>query len=348
MKILKHSLVRPFRIVNSSLIRLRLFDAPEAGYMFMDIHHTVFDGTSMKTFLASVLNAYAEQDLKPDYYYYVLASRRRKTQSEYYLESKTYFETKYGGIDWVRHIHADHPESKENLMGEDFLPLNLTKDKIEFFEDTYQLSPNGFFNAACILSTAIYEKKPNIITSWIFNGRDDLTEMDTVGLLFRNLPVGVVLKKDMTLKALFQDVTSQINKAITHSCYPYIELNNNVVLEDYQCVLFQDDIRNSGDIPGIIGQEEPDNPMAASQNIMDLEILNDPEMGLVLMMDYCSSFFEESSIHRYKKIFYTVVNALYQMRDDENMTVGKFIRTVSKPAGEGGFLSENWRMSWLK
>ena len=348
LKILSHSLVKPFKIVDSSLVRFHIFDAPDAGYMFMDIHHTVFDGTSMKTFLTSILKAYAEQDLKPDYYYYVLSSRRKKAESEFYLESRKYFEDRYGSAKWVRHIHVDHPGNRENLMEECFVPLGRTKDELSAFDNRYQLSPNGFFITATLLATALYEKKPNVITSWIFNGRDDLSEMDTVGLLFRNLPVAVSFRKDMTLKELLADVTDQIAQGIAHSCYPFIELNNNVVLEDYQCLLFQDELRSSGDVPGILGEEELDNPMSASQNIMDLEILNDPESGLVLMMDYASSLYEPASIERYKKLFYASVNVLYAACLEGTATVRQLMHMISKEAGEGGILSGNRWLTWLK
>lgn len=46
---IKDTLVAPFRIINSRLYRCRVFETEKAGYVFFDVHHTVFDGTSMKS-----------------------------------------------------------------------------------------------------------------------------------------------------------------------------------------------------------------------------------------------------------------------------------------------------------
>ena len=51
----------------------------------------------------------------------------------------------------------------------------------------------------------IYNKENDIKISWIYNGREDMTAMNTVGLLFRDLPIGVRLKDEMTLREPVSD-----------------------------------------------------------------------------------------------------------------------------------------------
>ncbi len=345
---IKKTLIKPFKIVDSSLVRIRIFETEEAGYFFMDAHHTVFDGTSLRVFFTNVMNAYAEQDLTPDYYYYVLSKREKQMQSEFYAESREYFEKRYSDGEWVKHISVDHTNVRKNEMGELFYPFSLKKEEIGELEDKFGISPNGFFMTAAVLATAIYERKPNILTSWIYNGRNDVNEMNTAGLLFRNLPVGVKLHTNMTMKELCEDVTEQINTGITHSCYPFVETNNSVVTDDYACVLYQDDIRNMVDIPGIVGDVELENKYEASQNIMDMEILNDAEHGPVLMLDYSSSLYDQKSIERFVRLFVTSAQVLAACKDHGDFTVKKLARKISKLSGEGGLFSENWRLKWLR
>lgn len=343
---IKGSLVRPFKIVDSCLIRVRAFETEEAGYLFLDVHHTVFDGTSSKLFFADVLRAYADQDMEPDYYYYILSAREQIAASDFYLESKQYFEAQYDGKSWCKHPSTDR-QTRENKIDELYVMLPVTVKQLDLMEEKYRVSHNAFFVTAALLTTAIYEKKPDILISWIYNGRNNMEEMSSVGLLFRDLPVGICFRKDMTLKELYTLVTDQTRGGISHSCYSYIEGNSNVVEDDTLCVLYQDKLRNMEDIPGLLGEVELKNPYGASQNIMDLEILNQEE-GLMLAIHYAGSLFKKESIEKFRKIFCATIEALCSHIKDDSITMKKLGREISQASQQGGFLSENWWLRWMK
>lgn len=346
LDIIKENLVKPFKIVNSCLIRARVFETEEAGYLFLDVHHTVFDGTSSKVFFANVLRAYAGQDLEPDYYYYILSAREQLAASDFYLESKKYFEEKYDGKDWCKHPSTDR-KTRENKDDELYVMLPITMEQLDRIEEKYRVSYNAFFVTAALLTTAIYEKKPDILISWIYNGRNNVEEMSSVGLLFRDLPVGISFRKDMNLKELYTQVTDQTTEGIAHSCYSYIEGNSNVVEDDTLCVLYQDKLRSVEDIPGLLEEMELKNPYAASQNIMDMQILNQEE-GLMLVLDYTGSLFKTESIEKFRKIYCATIEALCAHIEDDTITMKKMGREISQASQQGGFLSENWWLRWMK
>lgn len=343
---IEKTLVRPFKIIKSKLARFRLFETEEAGYFFMDVHHTIFDGTSSKVFFTNILTAYAGQELSKDYYYYILAKREKQMESDFYKESRDYFVNRYSGVDWCKHLTTDN-DTRENTANEIFVMLPVSEEQLDVIDEQLGVSRNGFFITVSAIANAIYEKNPNIMLSWIYNGRNDLNEMSSVGLLFRNLPVGVQFTRNTTLKGLYDDITEQINNGITHSCYPYVECDNNVVEDDLACVLYQDNLRNIGEIPGLLGEVELDNEKLASQNIMDLEILNRDE-GIVMMIDYASSLYKPESIDRYRKIYCATVDVLAEHINDGEIPLKKLGREISKAAGEGGFLSENWWLKWMR
>ena len=343
---IKKTLVQPFKIINSKLVRFRIFETEEAGYLFMDVHHTIYDGTSSKVFFTNVLTAYAGQDLAKDYYYYILDKRERQVDSDYYRESKEYFENRYSGTEWCKHITVDN-DTRENTDKEVFVMLPINEQQLDAIGEKYGISRNGFFITVSAIANAIYEQKSDIMLSWIYNGRNDLSEMSSVGLLFRNLPVGIKFNKSDTLKALYEDVVEQVNSGIEHSCYPYVESNNNVIEDDLACVLYQDDLRNLDEVPGLIGEVELDNEKLAAQNIMDIEILNKDE-GIVMMIDYAASRYKEESIDRYRKIYCATIDALVDNMDNENVSLKELGRAISKAAGEGGFLSKNWWLKWMR
>ncbi len=346
LEAIKKGLVQPFKVINSPLCRFRVFETEKAGYVFMDVHHTIFDGTSSKVFFSDVLSAYAGQDLPQDRYYCILDQRKRQTESAFYKESREYFENRYSGVDWCRHLTIDN-DTRENKAGEVYVMLPVSEAQLDKLNDKYGITRNGFFIVVSALASAIYEKKANVLFSWIYNGRNDRDELASVGLLYRDLPVGVQFTRTTTLKALYADVVEQVNNGILHSCYPYVESNCSVIEDDLSCVLYQDDLRNIDEVPGLVGEVELSNEKMASLNVMDIEILNRDE-GLIMRIDYAASLYAPESIDRYRKIYCAAIDALVDHINDADVPLKDLARRISKASGEGGFLSQNWWLKWMR
>ena len=319
---IKDALVRPFKIIGGCLHRCRVFETEKHGYIFFDVHHTIFDGTSLKVFMQNVGKAYMGMQPDPDLYYLILQNRENETQTEFYEESRQYFENRLDGVEWSSYPETDH-ESRENDMGELFAPIGIEQPQMKAMERHYKISRNEFFIAVAALSISIYNKKNDIKLCWIYNGREDLTAMNSVGLLFRELPVGVRLKDEMTLRELFADVHDQVQKGIEHSCYPYVDIHNRVGSSEAAYLLYQQDIRDMG------GLEEMDietidirQNQAASQTVLDMEILDGAE-GLVLMIDYTASLYEDESMERFKDIFVKTAQGLVTHNSQTDVTIAE-------------------------
>lgn len=323
---IKKSLVTYYKLIHSKLSRFRVFETEEAGYFFMDVHHLIFDGTSSKIFMQNLLLAYSGRELGKDYYYYSLLTREKQMDSDYFRECKDYFDNRYGNVDWCKCLTKDE-STFENKNEEIYVNLPVTHQNLDIFSDKYGLSRNGFFITATAIANAIYENKKDIMVSWIYNGRNDEYEMSTVGLLFRNLPVGLRFENETTLKSIFDEVNDQLTEGISHSCYPYVEIDNRVVLDDYICVLYQDNLRSVEAFPGLLAEVELDNPDASSQNAMDLEILN-TEDGIVMMIDYTSSHYHVESIERYRKIYTSTIEALVNNLCNPIISFGNLLEEI--------------------
>jgi len=158
--------------------------------------------------------------------------------------------------------------------------------------------------------------------SWIYNGREDLQMMTTVGLLFRDLPVGLRLRDDMTLRDVFADVHDQVQKGIEHSCYPYVDMHNQVANGESAYLLYQQDIRDMGSMEGFdVETVDVRQNQAASQTILDMEILDGAD-GLQLMIDYAASRYEDKSIEAFRDIYIRVAHTLAESQGQENVTIG--------------------------
>ena len=319
---IKDALVRPFKIIGGCLHRCRVFETEKHGYIFFDVHHTIFDGTSLKVFMQNVGKAYMGMQPDPDLYYLILQNRENETQTEFYEESRQYFENRLDGVEWSSYPETDH-ESRENEMGELFAPLGIEQPQMKAVERQYKVSRNEFFITAAILSIAIYNKENDIKISWIYNGREDMTAMNTVGLLFRDLPVGVRLKDEMTLRELFAEVHTQVQKGIEHSCYPYVDIHNQVGGEEAAYLLYQRDIRDMGGLEGMnVETIDVRQNQAASQTVLDMEILDGAD-GLILMIDYTASLYDDESMNDFKDTYLRVAQGLVTHNSQKDVTIGE-------------------------
>ncbi len=321
-KFVKDMLVYPFKIVGGKLCRCRVFETEKAGYVFFDVHHALFDGTSLKVFMGDVGKAYMGMDLDTDYYYLMVQRREEDKHSAFYEESKRYFEERYDNVAWSSYPNVDH-ESRENKMGELFAPLGIEQAQMTAMERAYKISRNEFFITVAALAISIYNNASDIKLSWIYNGREDVQMMSSVGLLFRDLPVGVRFQDSATLRDVFADVHEQVQKGIEHSCYPYVDTHNQVASGESAYLLYQQDIRDMSGLEGFdVEMIDVRQNQAASQTILDMEILDGAE-GLQLMIDFAASRYEEESIHRFRDIYVRLAQMLVTYNSQKDVTIGE-------------------------
>ena len=60
--------VRPFNLLEDRLYRLEVYRSPSSVYLFMDVHHTIFDGLSTSVFLSDFRKAYRGEELETERY----------------------------------------------------------------------------------------------------------------------------------------------------------------------------------------------------------------------------------------------------------------------------------------
>lgn len=329
---IKDSLVMPFKIIEGRLYRCRVFETEVSGYVFFDVHHTVFDGTSMKVFMNNIGKVYAGMLPDPDYYYLMLAKREEMVDTPFYNESKEYFESHFDNVEWHNYPKIDH-DSRENEYGELAASLGISQAQMEVIERNYKISRNEFYITVACLAISIYNNYNNIKISWIFNGREDVEMMSSVGLLFRDLPVGLKLDDKMTLRDTFNEVHTQVQKGIEHSCYPYVDMHNSAGGGESAYLLYQQDIRDVGGMDGMnIEAVDIRQNQAASQTILDMQIL-DGKKGLMLVLDYAASRYDKESMEKYQALYIRLAQKMVSYTSQEDVTIGELKKLVREKKG---------------
>ncbi len=114
----------------------------------------------------------------------------------------------------------------------------------------------------------------------------------------------------------------QVQKGIEHSCYPYVDLHNQVANGESAYLLYQQDIREMRGMDGFEAETvDVRQNQAASQTILDMEILDGSD-GLQLMIDYAASRYKDTSIENFRNIYIRVAHTLIENLGQEDVTVG--------------------------
>ena len=320
-RFVKDTLIYPYKIIGGKLCRCRMFETEKAGYLFFDVHHSLFDGTSMKVFWSNVTNAFLGIPPEKDYYYSMLNQREAGADSTLYQEARRYFEAKYDGVAWSSFPKIDHP-SRDSVLEEYYAPMEVTDRQLKAIEKTYMISRNEFFIVAAALAMSVYNGAQDVKLSWIFNGREDVRMMSSVGLLFRALPVGLRFRDDETLRNVFSDVRTQVQDGIRYSVYPYVDLHNEVAGNEPAYVLYQRDIRDAG-VEGLDVEElEPRWNESAAEAILDIEVL-DGEDGLGVLAGFNASLYEEASMIRFRDLIVRMSQILASYNTQTDVTIGE-------------------------
>lgn len=322
---LKSTLVHPFRIINSSLCRTRVFRTEKAVYLFLDIHHTVFDGTSFQLFLRDIDAVYRGKKLeKKDFYYETLRKREELEQTSVYIEAKRYFEERYFN-DGYQVAPVYDFETGDRSLGSIYQTMSLSAGSLDHIEEFMKISRNEFFITVTLLAIAQYNKTDAVKVTWIFNGRQTAEEMQSAGYLLRVLPVAEKMYADDRIIELFQSVHDQVSKDLEYSCYPYVKVFENSMIADQTELIYQQDLKGEFTVGGIKAENmELEDDNSAYGNTFDIEIMNDGDIFDILI-EYAAGCYKEESMERFCEIFKNIAQKLTTVLEDIHLTVSDVI-----------------------
>lgn len=213
-------------------------------------------------------------------------------------------------------------------MGEIFAELEIDQSQMQEVEKSYRISRNEFFITIAALAISIYNRRNDIKISWNYNGRESMEYMTTVGLLFRELPVGIRFRPERTIRDVFSDVQDQVRKGIEHCCYPYVDIHGEVATGESAYLLYQQDLRDTDSLEEA-GMEVVDvrQNQAASQTILDMEVLDGSD-GLQLMIDFSASWYDEKSMERFAWIFAGTAQLIAQHDGQTDLTIKEITHSI--------------------
>ena len=217
--------VRPFDLMLDALYRIEVYQTPTAVYLFMDRHHTVFDGLSTGVFIRDMLKAYDGATLEPetisafDFALY----ERELTDSEEYARAEEYFDDIMAEATAVVYRTSEKPDGVDNGM----VKVSVPRADIDRFCTFHGVTANSYMQAVFMeaLQRLTHEETPMYLT--VSNGRDGNAALQNcIGMFVKTLPV--VYPKSQRVEVKTTDFVNrmqeQLQQTYERDFYPYTRL----------------------------------------------------------------------------------------------------------------------------
>ncbi len=303
---IKKTLVKPFGVTGNSFMRAAVYRTGTYDYLFIDIHHLISDGYSIKLFFDEINACMAdpEHKLPADHYYYLLKRYNDRKSSDTYREAENYYRENYYEKGNLKNaslmLKRDH-DSGENKSGMEMIPLPIKKSS---------QTNNLFFMTAAALAIAEYNGTDRAFLYWIHEGRDSSEDMSAFGYMIKTLPFYLVTKKGETSKQVLQRAKEQVEFAKTHAEYPFLSTmpqvsslirfvyQKNLISERSPVEAAEEQIRLDLSDRGAVG--------SLGIGVVD----NDGDDKLILGVKYSSSMYDKESIIRFCSIYASIAEKL--------------------------------------
>ena len=313
-------LLLPFhRILNACLCKVNVLRGRKGCYLFMDVHHLLMDGGSLGVVLADIMNAYYGRELKPDYYFAMLAEAEERAAAGSVSEDRAWFMERYGDAedDWCNVPAPDYDSRNINQAGRT-VRLGFDAAQVAEAERYWGVSHSVMAISAGLIALSRFTGRKHVMINWIFNNRLVPEAENAVGMLIRNLPAAIRMEEVGSTRELLQSVKEQVAEGIAHGSWDFMSENRQAYVNDCMEVNLQLGI--NGDEMDALPHEliELNDEFSAAGARLELELLENEfgDGGFDSEMEYAEGLFDKERIEAFHDLYIQILESLIQQKND--------------------------------
>ncbi|MBQ5311345.1 MAG: amino acid adenylation domain-containing protein, partial [Oscillospiraceae bacterium] len=250
LKALTPSLMQPFRLLKDRLFRIRIFETECGKYLFFDLHHIIFDGSSMIILIKDIERAYNGGTPEKEIYsgFEVAEDESERSAEEYETAKAWYLET-FGGIE-ADSLPVPDRNDKEISFASVSAELALEGSEVEAFCRRMNVTENIYATAAFGICLGLYAGMNEALFTTIYNGRDSMRTARTVAMLVKTLPVYSRFEKEQDIREYLLTQKEQMLGCMNHDIYPFADLVSETGISSDILFTYQGDLLNAGGFAG--------------------------------------------------------------------------------------------------
>ena len=225
-------LIVPFDIYNDRLFHIRLLKDAEHFYFFLDIHHIIGDGTTLKVMLSDLERAYAGEALEPEAMTMaeVALAEEALRKTSAFEEGKQWYAQNFDCSDCYTPLmpDLDEPVHSEASM---VRTLGIDMARVDQFCKDNGIFKSNFFTTAYSFLLARYNNEQESLFTTIYNGRTDKRFLHSVGMTVKTLPVYARFDNDTRVLDYLKAGQDQMGGVRKHEAYAFSDVVNDLGLQ---------------------------------------------------------------------------------------------------------------------
>ncbi len=238
------TLAKPFQLMGSRLFRIKLIHA-DKEYLFLEMHHIISDGTSMKVLTDDISKAYAGEKPEAERFSGFETSLKEADERtpEALAGAKKYYDELLAGYDRDSLPKGDRYRPDQNAESTFLMKSkgSLGRKLSERCERA-GITMNGLMCAAFGYVLAKYNGSEHSIFTTIYNGRSDSRTMDSVSMYVKTLPVLCDVSDDaMSPLRLSEKISDQILDSMANDIYSFAEVSRELEVKADVMFVYQGD-----------------------------------------------------------------------------------------------------------
>ena len=224
------AMVQPFDLGKGPLCRFEVCHTPEGDVFLFDVHHLVFDGTSLEVLLRHIAKFYEEGvTIGEEVTLFDIALEEMTLKdSDKYRAAQAYFKEKFDGVEWTGSPVSDVVDA-ERLNGagevEIFADGRFSADAVAAFAREAGVRENTVFLTAFAFTLSRMNGTSRSCFCTVDSGRYGKKGIDdTVGMFVNTLPLCFSLDDKAPLPELLRSVQKDFYETLKHDCIEFGDL----------------------------------------------------------------------------------------------------------------------------
>lgn len=258
----KRTFVRPFRMEGEPLYRMALYRAKDAYYFLFDVHHIIFDGTSVNVFLKEVEKRY--DGIRPDQEEISLMDlsvyEETMKHTAKYQKAQEYFAAKLAGEEFGESLIKDFKKKAVTpKSGVVRLSLNeeLPYSNVEQFVRREGISENTLFLGAFSYALSKFSGESKSLFCTVDNGRHTADMANSTGMFVRTLPIYYAWDENAPVCELLREFQKEFYETMSHDRISFAELAKDYGVTSDILFVYQGEMLNGITVNGARCAAEP-------------------------------------------------------------------------------------------
>ncbi|MBP9997300.1 MAG: amino acid adenylation domain-containing protein [Lachnospiraceae bacterium] len=294
--------VRPFDIENGPLYRFEICTSPKGSVFVFDVHHLIFDGTSLAIFVSQIEAVYNGLAINDESISIFDISEYEKNikQSEQYARAAKFFEKKLAGCD----VNVSIPK-KSVLSDSEHVVGNIVRkstgliddEKVQQFIKTNKITENTLFMGAFAYALCKFSGGEISNFATVNNGRHDVGLKDSIGMFVRTLPMHYEIDDTQSIRDFLEFVQNDFFETLSHDCISFGELVSKYGVNSNVTFVYQNEMLS-------IAEEIPTKDISSDIDVMLFKERNEYK----LLIRYYRNLYPDELMDNLASAFYNIVS----------------------------------------